>query len=393
MNQKRTGFNTKKALFVTNDFPPVVSGIATFFGEICRRLPADKIVVLAPKYPGAQDYDRKRKYPVVRIWLPFQNNFGAKIIKSFLNLVGIVKLIKKHKVGKLHCGQLLANGFAGWLVKLFWKIPYVVYVYGSETIRFGKWPFLTKLIKLIISQAEYLIVNSEYTKMEYLKFGISPNMIIKITPGVDTQKFTPGRKSNHLLQKYSLNHDPVLLTVARLDERKGHRLVIESLKELTRKWPNLKYFIVGEGELKTELQTLVKQLQLEDNVVFTGRVSDEELTDYYRLCDIFVLPNCIGQNHRWRQGDYEGFGMVFLEASACGKPVIGAISGGVDEAIQDGHTGYLIPANSKQALIKTISQLLENSQIAQQLGVNGHRRAVQEFDWHIIMKKLEPILV
>jgi phosphatidylinositol alpha-1,6-mannosyltransferase len=268
----------------------------------------------------------------------------------------------------------------------------VLYVYGSETIRFGNRKFVHWLLRKLTQEANLVVVNSEFTKSEYLKFGVPGVKLIKITPGVDTQVFRPGEKDQALLRRFNLNGEKILLTVSRLDERKGHLRVIESMPTLLRKYPNIKYLIVGSGREEQRLKNLVNKLKLDDNVVFVGAVDEHELPEFYRLCDIFVLANSETQNDNKLKGDYEGFGIVFLEASASGKPVIGGLSGGVEDAVVPGKTGYLIPPKSTKNLISSISDLIGEPHKAEYMGKQGRIRTLREFDWHIIARKMERIL-
>lgn len=392
MTQDKRLAKYKKALFVTNDFPPIISGISTYFAQICSRVPRDKFVVLAPKCHNDDEYDKNQNYEVVRRWMPLSRNVWAKLLKALLNILWTLLIVKKYDISKIHCGQILSSGIAGLICKKWLHLPFVVYVYGSETVRFGNQRFSHWLLRKLTKEANLVVVNSEFTKSEYLKFGVPKLKLIKITPGVDTEIFRPGEKHQALLRRFNLDGEKVILTVSRLDERKGHRWVIESMPILLKKFPNTKYLIVGSGREEQGLKNLVNKLKLQDNIEFVGAVDEHELPDFYRLCDIFVLANSETQNDSKLKGDYEGFGIVFLEASACGKPVIGGLSGGVEDAVVPGKTGYLLPPKSTKDLISAISILIEKPNKAEYMGKQGRIRTLKEFDWHIIARKMEKIL-
>jgi phosphatidylinositol alpha-1,6-mannosyltransferase len=315
----------------------------------------------------------------------------SKALKTIANFFYILFYVIRFKVKKLHCGQILSNGTAGFICKKLLNIPYVLWVYGSETIRFGNSGFLASIMKTVLSSAELIIVNSSFTGEEYVRFGADKEKMLRITPGVDTDLFRPTEKPADLIKKYNLYGKTVLLTVARLDERKGQDTIIETVYLLKKEYPNLVYLIVGKGREEQNLRKMVHDRELADSVLFAGYVPDEELPAYYNLCDIFVLPNRETENTALK-GDYEGFGTVFLEANACGKPVIGGISGGVSDAIENGVTGMLVNPRSIEEVVAAVKSFISDPQRRDTLGTAGRLRAEKDFDWKIIAKKLERVL-
>jgi len=184
----------------------------------------------------------------------------------------------------------------------------------------------------------------------------------------------------------------VIMTVGRLDERKGHDMVIRAVRLLVERFPQLVYMIVGKGREEQRLKGLAEDLSIGERIIFTGFVTDEALPDYYRLCDVFVLPNRETEDNKQMRGDYEGFGVVFLEASACGKPVIAGKSGGSGEAVVDGVTGLLVDPKSESEIANAIERILSDNEFAGRLGMDGRRRAEKEFDWKYAAEAMERIL-
>ncbi|MBL7074880.1 glycosyltransferase family 4 protein [candidate division KSB1 bacterium] len=382
----------RRSLLITNDFPPIVSGISTYFYQLWRFLPRKSVFILAPKTGGDKEFDRKDTLRVIRKGWPLGESLLAKIFKTLLNAFWVLHYVKTLRVDKLHCGQIVASGPAGWLCKRLLKVPYTIYVYGSETVRFGHSIFLSGLMKKVLASAAQIVPNSDFTLQEYRDFGVSDEKMVKITPGVDTTFFHPEPPRTDLVKKFGMEGCRVLLTVSRLDERKGHDKVIEALPQVLEKWPHLKYIIVGRGREEGRLRGLVDGFGLKRHVIFAGFVPDPELPDCYNLCDIFVLPNRETEDY-WRlKGDYEGFGIVFLEAAACGKPVIGGKSGGVTEAVVEGETGLLVDPSSVEEISGAILRLLDNEELAQEMGARGRDRAVAEFDWRLLAKRVYKIL-
>src|SRR3989304_984246 len=382
----------KISLLITNDFPPIVSGISTVFYQIWKRLPSDRIMILAPKAPGCDEFDKRESFHIIRKRIPTGESGKAKLLKMVLNIFYTLYYTRKYNIGKLHCGQILSVGPAGLVCKKLFGVKYNVYVYGSETLRFGNSRMMSWLMKKVIEEAEELVPNSEFTLLEYERWGVPREKMVTIVPGVDTVFFHPRDKSQHLIEKYRLQDKQVIMTVGRLDERKGHDMVIRAMTQLTKRFPGVVYMIVGKGREEQRLKNLADNLKLHDQVIFTGFVADESLPDYYNLCDVFVLPNRETESHDQLNGDYEGFGVVFLEASACGKPVIAGNSGGSCEAVVDGVTGLMVDPRGESEIAHAIERILEDKSFAGRLGMAGRNRAEKEFDWQHITQIMKNIL-
>ncbi|HHT9113574.1 MAG: glycosyltransferase family 4 protein [Planctomycetes bacterium] len=379
-------------LLITNDFPPIVSGISTVFYQIWKRLPPDRTMILAPKAPGCDEFDKKEPFHIIRKRIPTGESGKTKLVKMIFNIFYALYHIRKYNIGKLHCGQILSVGPAGLICKKLFGIKYNVYVYGSETLRFGNSRMMSWLMKKVIEEAEDLVPNSAFTMHEYERWGISRKKMVMIVPGVDSVFFHPQEKSRYLVDKYHLQDKQIIMTVGRLDERKGHDMVIRAMAHVVKQFPNVVYMIVGKGREEQRLKNLADNLKLQDHVIFTGFVADESLPDYYNLCDVFVLPNRETELHDQLKGDYEGFGVVFLEASACGKPVIAGKSGGSCEAVVNGVTGLMVDPRNEGEIGRAIERTLSDKNFANQLGMAGRSRAEKEFDWQHIAKTMESIL-
>ena len=173
-------------------------------------------------------------------------------------------------------------------------------------------------------------------------------------------------RSPQLIAKYKIASKRVLLSVGRLVPRKGIDRTLEAMPKLLQRHPDLHYLIVGDGPYRERLQQMVAELGLASYVTFTGPIGDEELRAHYALCDLFVLPN-----REMPDGDTEGFGLVFLEANACGKPVVGGRAGGVVEAVQDGHNGLLVNGDNVDSIVEAVCKLLEDEALYQRLRRGG----------------------
>ncbi len=392
-----------KTILWANDFPPVVSGIATFFYNLWVELPKERTVVIAPKAKGYREFDRQRDVVVKRIWLPLGESIWAKVIKTLLTLIWSLYLSLVVRPRKFHCGQVLSSGIAGLLCKRLFKIAYVVYVYGSETFRLGKGRRGKWLMRKVLNESQTVVSISDSTSKELEGFGVNRKKIVKICPGVDSRRFCPKAKDKDLTERLGLDGMKVILTVARLDQRKGHDMVMKALSRISREKKTKsvqgeelnpvysKYVIVGKGIEEERLKELSGKLEIEDTVLFTGYVPDDQIVDYYNLCDVFVMPNRVTKGTSL-EGDIQGFGISFVEAAACEKPAIAGRSGGTAEAVLDGVTGILVEPESEKEIADAIRRLIEDEELALKMGRAGRERAKKEFDWQKLAKSVEEIL-
>lgn len=366
-----------KTLLVTNDFPPVVSGISTVFYYVWKYLPLDDNIILAPKVKNSLDFDKKNKLNMVRYPFFENGNILLKFINNLLMFLYIFFLILK--IDGIHCGQILSSGICGLIFKKLFKTPYFLWVYGGETTPvYTQNPWSGALVRKILNNADVIVTNSKYTSKEFLEYGILPERIIEIIPGVDYDIFKPIAKPADLVEKYGLREKKTILTISRLVERKGHDIVLKALPQMLKTVPNLSYIIVGNGPYKEGLKALCTKLDLNSVVTFVGHVPDEDLVNYYNLCDVFVMPN---REIFDTTDSIEGFGITFIEANACKKPVIGGKSGGAVEAVVDGVTGFLVDPHNETEVAQRIIGLLQNEELSRRIGEDGRRRVENEFSW------------
>ena len=201
-------------------------------------------------------------------------------------------------------------------------------------------------------------------------------------PGVDAAAFHVDDQARFSIrQRHNLGNSVILLTVGRLQRRKGQDMIIRALPLIKHHIPNVFYLIVGSGEEEKYLRDLAATLGVAENVVFVGSIGDDERAAYYAACDVFVMPN------REIDADIEGFGIVFLEAGAAGKPVIGGLSGGTADAIQDGITGLRVGGESASAIATAVIDLSIDTSRAQSMGRAGRQRVKDAFTWEKIVER------
>ena len=215
--------------------------------------------------------------------------------------------------------------------------------------------------------------------------GIPDSKIHVIPHGVDINRFESGSEYQGIVSEHGLGGKKVILTVGNLVERKGHDMVLKCLPKVLEEVSSAVYLIVGDGKQRQSLTNLVKELDLGEHVVFTGRVTDNELLQYYNACDVFIMPS------REIDGDIEGFGIVYLEANACSKPVIGGKSGGIYDAVQDGVSGILVDPLDVNEISQALITLLTDDLLAKKLGKQGKKRAMNEFSGLVMAGKFSGI--
>lgn len=378
-----------KALLITFDFPPIIGGISTVFYNVWKFLPKENFPVLAPLTAVSSDFDASFPGKVIRRRLPVKDSILGKTAKTALLMFYLPSIIRRENIDYIICGQPIIAGMAGLFIKKMCGIPFQVWVYGGEVVKFRDTKPVFSILLKVLKEADSVVVNSDFTKKVYLELGVDESKIIKLTPAVDTDIFSPGLDTGKFADKYGLRGKKVLMTVARLSERKGHDMVIRAVKALKDKFPDIVYLIVGTGPDEKRLRGLARELGIEDKVVFCGGVADSDLPLYYNLCDMHVMPN------RQVSGPdtIEGFGLSFIEAGACAKPVIGGLSGGSYEAVQDNITGFLVDPLDEHALAGKISVLLGDNALAQKMGRAGLQRVLESFQWKDRAKIIEGFML
>lgn len=377
------------SLLLTSDYPPVKGGIAILFHNLWATANPLESMILAPASKGWKEFDRNTPNRIIRFPCLLGQSVAAKII-NFLSL-GICSVwhLTIHSIEHLHCGQLIRTGIFGYLRKLIAGKGYYLWVYGGETRPdFFNNKFFALLNKKILRNAELVVTISPFISQEFLDFGLK---VLEIVPAVDTKVFHPREKKKDLIEKHKLQGKKTLLTCGRLVERKGHDKVLEALPKVLEEISNIVYVIVGEGPYQNKLEELTRQFGLLEHVHFVGIVDMELLPDYYNLCDLFIMPNRTVGSVGTKTYSVEGFGMVFLEAAACGKPVIAGDSGGAVYAVDRNVNGFLVPPEDTECIVNKIISLLKDDSLYKEFSRNGLEH-VKKFTWEQSVKKLRPYL-
>ncbi|WP_263366342.1 glycosyltransferase family 4 protein [Edaphobacter bradus] len=366
---------------VTDLFPPHAGGSRYYYYNLFKRIAGmgENVVVATSRVPGWQEFDAREQTENFKI----ERHFTALRDLSYSQLPKIAGPLLfegfnsvAHRPQILHCGDLYPAGLIGVILKRSLNIPFVAYCHGEDITLTARRRFQPKLRNIIYRSADAIIANGSFAIENLLRTGIPQEKVYKITPGLDSRVFFPEAPDPALRRQYGIKDgEVVIVTVARLVARKGHARVIKALAALAPEVPAFKYVVAGRGPMEAELKGLVAELKLQDRVIFAGFVSDDKLNHHYNMADIVALPNTD------EDGDVEGFGMVFLEANAAGKPVIGGRSGGTAEAVADGVSGLLVSSDGEHELQDALRRLLRDRYLRERLGAAGLQRARMEFDW------------
>jgi phosphatidylinositol alpha-1,6-mannosyltransferase len=373
---------SQRLLVITEHFMPTKGGTAVWFDQVYRRLGGKEIHIVTAQVPGSEAHDARHPNTIHRLDLKRSPWLRPESLAMYLKLlVKCLSLLVTQRFDAIHAGRVLPEGLVGWCVARLFRKSIVIYAHGEEITTWrqsGKF----KAMCFAYRHADRVIANSDFTKEELKKIGVSEQRITLINPGVDIARFTPGLPCDDLrAQAGCAASDQLLLSVGRLSRRKGFDQVIRCLPRLLPEFPNLQYVIIGIGEDQAYLEGLARECGVDAHVHLLGHVSVEDLPRWYNAADVFVLPN------REIQGDTEGFGMVFVEASACGVPVVAGNAGGTASSVNEGVSGYRVDGNSVDGVTSALRRLLQDKLLTGRMGAQGRQWAVDNFSWDQVASK------
>jgi phosphatidylinositol alpha-1,6-mannosyltransferase len=384
-------------LLISENFPPRTGGSSRWFWEIYRRLPRAEIVIAAGDDQQQEDFDRTHQLRLIRLPLTSSDwGFCSPLTLGWYWSVfqSLAAVVRSQGIDQIHCGRTLPEGWLAWMLKQRYRIPYICYAHGEEintsyvgqpsgvlTSRQLRW-----MLRRVMRGADFVIANSRSTKQILTNgWGLSESKIRIMHPGVDTQRFVPAERNEAERTQLGWKDRQVVLSVGRLDPRKGHDQMILALHAIMKTSPNVLYAIIGDGEQSEFLRALVDREDLTDHVQFLGELNDDKLLSCYQQCDLFVLPN------RQVGNDIEGFGIVLLEAQACGKAVVAGASGGTAETMRAPDTGRVISCDDPVRLAAEVIELLSDSDLRSQMGKAGRQWVVERFGWSALSRRAKDL--
>ena len=370
-----------RTLLVTNDFPPRAGGIQSYLHALATRLPADELVVYAPAWAGAAEFDAAQPFAVVRHPTELMLPTPAVARRA-------AEIIRAEDCDSVWFGAAAPLALLGPRLRAAGARRVVASTHGHE-VGWSMLPGARQALRRIGSTTDVVTFVSKYTRSRF-SAAFGPLAALEYLPsGVDTERFRPDVVAGKEIRaRYGLGDRPTVVCVSRLWPRKGQDMLIRALPAIRRRVPDAALLLVGGGPYLDRLRALAGQLDVAEHVVFTGRVPWDELPAHYVAGDVFAMP-C--RTHG-RGLDVEGLGIVYLEASACGLPVVAGNSGGAPEAVRDGVTGHVVDGRDVPSIAGRIGDLLTNPALAAELGEAGRRWVSGNWRWSDLAKRLTTLL-
>ena len=378
-------YSDKKVLLVTNDLGPRAGGIETFVLGLIEGLPKDSLIIYTSSQKGDKAFDAQ-----------LLEKFGAVVIRDRAKMLlptpritrKAVKILKQQQIKNVWFGAAAPLALMAGKLRSAGASNIVALTHGHE-VWWAKIPILKSLLKKIIKNVDHLGYLGDFTKGEIAKISNQPQKFLQIAPGIDTQHFAPKIARGDLIEKYRLDGRRVIVSVGRLVHRKGQDELVKAMPKILEQFPDAILLFVGEGPIKQMLFNSAKQLGVLPKVVFAGRVSHHDLPDYICLGEIFAMP----VRSRFSGLEVEGLGIVYLEASACGLPVIVGNSGGAVDAVLDKKTGLLVDGTKSDQIADAICELLANPERAKQMGAAGRDWVIKNWQLSSWSEKFNKVLI
>lgn len=376
----------RPTLVVTNDFGPRAGGIESFVNALVERLPRGSVVVHTSDQEGAREYDAR-----------LLRDFDIEVVRDPMKMLvptrnatkRVVATAKKYGCTQVWFGAAAPLGLMAPALKQAGITRSVATTHGHE-LWWAKTPGSRQLLHRIGEHVDTVTYLGEYTRSRIAQ-ALSDRAIAsmrQLTPGVDEKHFHPGIDASNLKEKLGIGERPVIVVVGRLVHRKGQDRLIEALPLIHQEVPRATLLICGEGPLRGELEKKVVELHLEKDVFFAGRVSWEELPLYISAGDLFAMPS----RNRLGGLEVEGLGIVYLEASACGLPVIAGNSGGAPDAVLEGESGFVVDGTSALEISRRAIQLLQNPELRARMGARGRLWVEEKWRWDQVSARHQDLL-
>ncbi|MET8626911.1 glycosyltransferase family 4 protein [Kitasatospora sp. NPDC004669] len=374
-----------RTLIVTNDFPPRPGGIQAFVHNMAVRQPAGSVVVYASTWRDGSEvrrFDAEQPFPVIRdrtkvmVPTPRVTRRAAEILRA-------------EKCDSVWFGAAAPLGLMAPTLRRAGAGRLLGMTHGHEAA-WAQLPVSRQLLRRIGAGTDVLTYLGEYTRSR-IAAAVGPQAaarMVQLPPGVDETTFNPGSGGAEVRRRLGLADRPVVVCVSRLVPRKGQDTLIEAMPQILADVPDAVLLIVGGGPYRADLEKLAEAKGVRTSVRFTGSVPWEELPAHYGAGDVFAMP-C-----RTRRGglDVEGLGIVYLEASATGLPVVAGDSGGAPDAVLEGETGYVVPGGSAAAAAERIVRLLRDEELRRRMGEAGRRWVERSWRWDLLAGRLTSLL-
>ena len=369
-------------LLVTNDFGPRAGGIETFIIGLLERMPRGEVVVYTSFQDEAEEYDRQ--------WL---SNYGVEVIRDKSKIllptprvIRALRMILRTKgLNQIWFGSSAPLGLSARFLRTA-EIKRIVALTHGHEVWWAKIPPFSIAMREIGKNVDSIGYLGDYTRDQIAR-AVQLQKLSKVAPGIDTQHFSRNN-SDDLRAKYGIGNRPTIVSVGRLVHRKGQDRLVEALPLIKKEIPDVALVFIGQGPHQSKLDGLVRKHRVENDVFFIGRINYQDLPSYICIGDIFAMPS----RSRLFGMEVEGLGIVYLEASSCGLPVIAGNSGGAPDALKEGVTGFVVDGNDLNQIASRAITLLADEKLRKQMGENGRTFVEEEWRWDIWSKKFNALL-
>jgi len=370
-----------KTLVVTNDFPPRPGGIQNFVHALATRQPAGSIVVYCSDWRGSRDFDAAQPFPVIRE--PTSVLLPAPAVGR-----RAAAIAREHGCDTVWFGAAAPLGLlAGALRKRSGIERAVALTHGHE-VGWAALPGARSLLRRVGRGCDVVTYLSEYQRVRLEPSLRGVTELRRLAPGVDTELFHPEVDGSEVRARYQLADRPVIVCISRLVPRKGQDMLIRAMASVRSQVPGAALLLVSGGPYRDKLKALARACGVADDVIFTGSVPYAALPAHYAAGDVYAMP-C-----RTRRGglDVEGLGIVYLEASATGLPVVGGDSGGAPDAVLEGETGYVVGGRDVETLTSRLVELLRDPELRARMGAAGRKWTEAEWTWDHQATRMQELL-
>ncbi|WP_030671291.1 glycosyltransferase family 4 protein [Streptomyces cellulosae] len=378
-----------KTLVVTNDFPPRPGGIQAFLHNMALRLDPERLVVYASTWKRSREgieataaFDAEQPFTVVR-------DSTTMLLPTPGVTRRAVGLLREHGCTSVWFGAAAPLALMAPAFRKAGAERLVATTHGHEA-GWAQLPAARQLLRRIGESTDTITYLGEYTRSR-IATALTPSAasrMVQLPPGVDEKTFHPGSGGEEVRARLGLTDRPVVVCVSRLVPRKGQDTLIRAMPRILAAEPDAVLLIVGGGPYEKDLRELAHEWGVAGSVRFTGPVPWSELPAHYGAGDVFAMP-C-----RTRRGglDVEGLGIVYLEASATGLPVVAGDSGGAPDAVLDGETGWVVRGGSAEQAAERVVALLGDAELRRRMGERGRAWVEEKWRWDLLAEKLKELL-
>ncbi|WP_375485430.1 glycosyltransferase family 4 protein [uncultured Jatrophihabitans sp.] len=370
----------RRTLVVTNDFPPRQGGIQSFVHALLVRQPAGSIVVYASDHEGSAAFDAEQPFPVLR-------HPTGLLVPTPAARQRVTTALRTHDCTAVWFGAAAPLGLLAPSLRRAGAERIVATTHGHEA-GWAILPAARYALRRIADGCDVVTYLGRYTRDRLAPLMAGRTKLVQLTPGVDVETFTPTADPTAVRVRYDLGDRPTIVCVSRLVPRKGQDRLVDALPIIRQVVPDAVLLLVGAGPYEQDLRDRARAAGVSDAVVFTGGVAHAELPAHYAAGDVFAMP-C-----RTRRAglDVEGLGIVFLEASATGLPVLAGDSGGAPDAVRDGETGYVVDGRDVPVIAERLIALLQNAPLRGRLGAAGRAWVERDWRWDLLAARLRSLL-